>query len=116
VFPRLRSWIFAQKPSVDEIKRPHSHQQIMPSLEEIKEALKIEKVAHFDETGMRVLGKLHWVHVASTLGLTYYDVHERRGQIGMRDIGILPEFTGRAIHDHFKSYLQFKNCLHFRFR
>jgi transposase len=88
------------------------HQQIMPSLEEIKETLKTEKVAHFDETGMRVLGKLHWVHVASTSSLTHYDVHERRGQIGMRDIGILPEFTGRAIHDHFKSYRQFKNCLH----
>jgi len=88
------------------------HQQIMPSLAEIKETLKTEKVAHFDETGMRVFGKLHWVHVASTLGLTYYDVHERRGQIGMRDIGILPEFPGRAIHDHFKSYRQFKNCLH----
>jgi transposase len=88
------------------------HERIMPSLEEIKKLLKTEKVAHFDETGMRVLGKLHWVHVASTSDLTYYDVHERRGQIGMRDIGILPEFTGRAIHDHFKSYLQFRNCLH----
>ncbi len=88
------------------------HQQIEPSLVAIKETLKTEKVAHFDETGMRVLGKLHWVHVASTPGLTYYDVHERRGQIGMSDIGILPEFTGRAIHDHFKSYLQFQNCLH----
>lgn len=88
------------------------HQQIEPSLVEIKETLKTEKVAHFDETGMRVLGKLHWVHVASTAHLTYYDVHEKRGQIGMRDIGVLPEFTGRAIHDHFKSYRQFRNCLH----
>ena len=88
------------------------HQQIMPSLNEIKETLKTEKVVHFDETGMRVLGKLHWVHVASTNSVTYYDVHEKRGQIGMREIGILPEFTGRAIHDHFKSYLQFKSCLH----
>lgn len=87
-------------------------ERIMPALAEIKKLLKTEDVAHFDETGMRVLGKLHWVHVASTSGLTYYDVHERRGQIGMRDIGILPEFTGRAIHDHFKSYGQFRNCLH----
>ena len=88
------------------------HDQVKPSLAEIKAALKMEQVAHFDETGLRVVGKLHWVHVASTPGLTYYDVHERRGQIGMRDIGILPEFTGRAIHDHFKSYGQFSHCLH----
>jgi len=88
------------------------HEQIQPALVDIKESLKTEKVANFDETGLRVLGKWHWLHVASTSGLTYYDVHVRRGQMGMRDIGILPQFTGRAIHDHYKSYFQFKNCLH----
>lgn len=88
------------------------HEQIQPALVDIKERIKTEKVANFDETGLRVLGKLHWLHVASTSGLTYYDVHARRGQIGMRDIGILPYFTGRAIHDHYRSYFQFSDCLH----
>lgn len=88
------------------------HEQIQPTLVDIKEGIKTGKVANFDETGLRVSGKLHWLHVASTSGLTYYDVHVRRGQIGMRDIGILSQFTGRAIHDHYKSYFQFKNCLH----
>ena len=88
------------------------YEQIQPALEDIKESLKAQKVAHFDETGMRVMGKLHWLHVAGTTDLTYYDVHVRRGQIGMRAIGILPQFTGRAIHDHYKSYFQFSNCLH----
>lgn len=88
------------------------HEQIQSALVDIKETIKQEKLAHFDETGMRVMGKLHWLHVASTAGLTYYDVHVRRGQIGMRDIGILPQFTGRAIHDHYRSYFQFSDCLH----
>ena len=88
------------------------HEQIQPTLVDIKEALKQERIAHFDETGMRVMSQLHWLHVASTAGLTYYDVHEKRGQIGMRDIGILPQFKGRAIHDHYRSYFQFRNCLH----
>lgn len=88
------------------------HEQIQPALAEIKETIKTEKVAHFDETGMRVSGQLHWLHVASTSGLTYYDVQVRRGQIGMRAMGILPQFRGRAIHDHFSSYFQFSNCLH----
>lgn len=87
-------------------------QQIQPALSAIKKRFQAKAVAHFDETGMRVLGKLHWVHVASTPDLTYYDVHERRGQIGMRAIGILPKFKGRAIHDHFQSYQQFSHCLH----
>lgn len=87
-------------------------QHIQPALSAIKEALKAKAVAHFDETGLRVLGKLHWVHVASTADLTYYDVQEKRGQIGMHAMGILPEFKGRAIHDHFQSYRQFSHCLH----
>ncbi len=88
------------------------YEQIQPTLAEVKETIKTEKVAHFDETGMRVLGKLHWLHVASTARLTYYGVHVKRGQVGMRDIGILPQFTGRAIHDHYHSYFQFRHCLH----
>ena len=30
----------------------------------------------------------------------------------MRAIGILPAFQGRAVHDHWKSYLAFDNCQH----
>lgn len=85
---------------------------IEPSLAQIKEALIAADVAHFDETGIRVEGKLYWLHGAGTDQLTYYAVHAKRGQIGMKAMGILPQFTGRAIHDHLKSYFQFTNCLH----
>jgi len=30
----------------------------------------------------------------------------------MRDMTILPGFQGRALHDHWHSYLQFENCQH----
>jgi transposase len=86
--------------------------QAEPSLATIKQQLIAADVAHFDESGLRVEGQLNWLHVASTQHLTYYDVHPKRGQAGMKAIGILPEFEGRAVHDHWKSYFTFDNCQH----
>jgi transposase len=69
-------------------------------------------VAHFDETGSSVQGKLHWFHVASTEQVTLYTMHQRRGAAAMEDMGVLPKFSGRAIHDHWKPYFKFKGCSH----
>jgi transposase len=85
--------------------------QTQPSRDSIKEQLIAAAVGQFDESGLRVEGKLHWLHVASTPELTHYHVHPKRGQEGMKAGGILPEFQGRAIHDHWKSYLTF-DCDH----
>lgn len=87
-------------------------EQVEASLKAIQEQLVAAKVAHFDESGLRVEGKLHWLHVASTDNLTRYAVHGKRGREAMDAIGILPQFSGRAVHDHWKSYLTFKNCQH----
>jgi transposase len=87
-------------------------QQIVPTLKSIKEQLIENDVVHFDESGLRVAGQLHWLHLASTPQLTYYHVHRKRGQIGMAAGEILPHFQGQAVHDHWASYLQFDNCQH----
>jgi len=59
-----------------------------------------------------VNGKLWWLHVACTSGLTYYFVHAKRGTIAMDEMGILPEFEGKAVHDGWKSYEGY-DCEHF---
>jgi transposase len=69
-----------------------------------KQSILNAEVAHFDESGMRVNSQLHWLHVAATGTAVYYTVHERRGQEAMDAAGLLPEFRGHAVHDHWKSY------------
>jgi len=85
---------------------------IAPATAAIKDQLRDAPVVRFDESGRRVAGKLQWLHVASTEDLTDYTVHAKRGQAAMDAAGILPGFTGRGMHDHWKSYLAYTDCTH----
>ncbi len=92
--------------------------EIGKHIEGINEAIKKritlqERVVHFDETGLRLEGKTHWLHTASTEKLTYFQVHRKRGVKGMNAIGILPKFQGYAIHDAWGSYFKYnaRHCL-----
>lgn len=79
----------------------------------IKQGILQSMVAHFDETGIRVFGKLHWLHAACTNLFTYLFVHAKRGKKAMQDIdSVLPEFKNWAVHDCWSSYFKFTNCLH----
>lgn len=81
---------------------------------EVREQLRGSDIVHVDETGARVAGKLHWVHVASTDQLTAYLVHEKRGGAAIDAMGVLPrqddngvlgwDFDGVAVHDGWKPY------------
>ena len=77
----------------------------------IYKALCNADVAHFDETGVRIAGKLHWLHVASTPTLTYYATDPKRGRIALEAIGILAQFHGRSLHDGLPAYTEF-GCRH----
>ena len=70
------------------------------------------KSAHFDESGFRRYGKTEWLHVATTQTHVHYSVHESRGYLAMNAAGILPNFKGIAIHDHWKSYWKYTDCEH----
>jgi transposase len=79
--------------------------------EQIRRAILTSEVVHFDETGIRQQGKLHWLHTAGTKRLTFYGLHARRGTEAMISLGILENYTGCAVHDHWKSYFAF-SCDH----
>jgi transposase len=87
--------------------------KVKPANDAIKKHLTYEEdVECFDETGLRIQGALHWLHVACTRLLTYYETHKKRGKEAMDAIGILPNFTGRAIHDGLKAYFQYPQLQH----
>jgi transposase len=61
---------------------------------------------------MRVDTGLHCLHVASNENLTYYFLHESRGRIAIDEMGILPDYQGYAMHDHWLSYYTYFECIH----
>ena len=70
----------------------------------VKQHIAQADVAGFDETGLRVAGKLHWVHCARTGKYTLITCHSKRGRTGIDDAGVLARFTGVAVHDAWAPY------------
>src|SRR6266849_303482 len=86
--------------------------RLVETEELIKQALRAAEVLGTDETGVRVQGVLHWLHVARTDTLTHYAVHRKRGKAAADAIGILPQFQGIMEHDGYSSYPQYTQCEH----
>ena len=81
-------------------------------VERIRQTVAQLPVAHYDETGWRVAGKLHWLHCACNEQWRYYTVQEKRGQEGISDIGVMPYASGVAVHDFWKLYQKYDNVDH----
>jgi transposase len=62
-------------------------------------------VKHMDETGLRVGGKTQWLHIASTVLLTFYRVSPKRGSL-------MDNVSGIVVHDHWKPYYTLSGVLH----
>jgi hypothetical protein len=73
-------------------------------LDLVKQRITGAEVAGFDETGLRVASKLHWVHCARTGKYTLITCHHKRGREGIDDAGVLSRFTGVAVHDAWAPY------------
>ena len=62
-------------------------------------------VKHMDETGLRVGGKTQWLHIASTVLLTFYRISPKRGSL-------MDNVSGIVVHDHWKPYYTLSGVLH----
>ncbi len=73
--------------------------------------IKHSRAVNFDESGVNIGGTLHWMHSAGTSLLSAYFVHKKRGSEAFDAMGILPDFQGIAIHDHWSAYFKY-TCRH----
>jgi transposase len=71
----------------------------------VRDRVATAPVKHLDETGFRIGGKTQWLHIASTVLLTFYRVAARRGSL-------LDGITGVVVHDHWKPYYTLTGVLH----
>ncbi len=82
-------------------------EQLAPFEAAVIDELRAAPNLHVDESGLRVAGRLHWLHVAATDRLTFYGVHQKRGTAATDDFAILPRYAGRLIHDFWKPYFRY---------
>jgi len=92
-------------------------QQCYKKLEKSEQLIKTKiangDVTHADETGVRVEGKLQWLHTATSSLYTYFFVHEKRGGTALKsDKSILVKITGWLVHDCWGSYFNFMKLKH----
>jgi transposase len=89
-----------------------SYENLEPFERTVRGLLLQAMAVNLDESGARVAGKLHYLHVASTPQLTWYGIHPRRGRVAMDYFDIVPRLRHFVIHDHFKTYFTYTDCLH----
>lgn len=89
------------------------YQALQQSEQEIFLELLKEQAVHFDETGLRANGSLHWLHTSSSDAFTHLFVHKKRGKKALfSDYSLLPFYNQWAVHDCWSSYFGFTDCRH----
>jgi transposase len=115
-FDRLRQTcldLFGQPLSLGTLSQTNAraYHTLDPVDATIVRALIQAAVVNVDESGLRVAGRLHWLHVACTPHLTFYGVHGKRGTEAMDALGVLPHCRRWLVHDHWKPYYKY-DALH----
>jgi transposase len=83
-----------------------------PVMDAIRRKIREGPYLHSDETGMSLLGKIHWLHTASTPDLTCLHVDRHRGEKAMLAMGVLEGYAGFVIHDYLSSYYRIPGIRH----
>lgn len=89
------------------------YEKLEPVEDIIKQKLMLSDVVHADETGLRIEGKLQWLHTATSNLYTYLFVHKKRGTEAIQSSkSILNAINGWLVHDCWHSYFYLNNKKH----
>lgn len=88
------------------------HQKSISYQNEILKELRKERILHVDETGWKINGKRAWLHVIVSEHRAFFIVTEKRKDTEKGPLGILNDYEGCLIHDHYKAYYDLKSCDH----
>lgn len=88
------------------------HEQTKTAVKYIRNKVAQLPLLHCDETGLRVDGKLHWLHCVCDSKWSYYALRDGRGSEDMATIGLLPEYRGILLHDFWRSYFLYDKAEH----
>jgi transposase len=82
------------------------YEMLAPFEDWVKRRLSKALLLHADETGINIGGKRKWLHVVCSTTLTLLMPHDKRGGEAMEAMGVLPNYRGTLVHDHWKPYYQ----------
>lgn len=80
------------------------YEMLAPFEDWAKSELSKALLLHADETGINIGGKRKWLHVVCSATGTLLMPHDKRGGEAMTAMGVLPDYAGILVHDHWKPY------------
>lgn len=92
--------------------RKSASRNLKSFMEELRLSIIKSAAGFFDETGIKVRGIGHWVHVAATSLFSLFALHPKRGRDAHDSMGILAFFKGILHRDDYHSYHNYPDALH----
>jgi transposase len=93
-------------------KLTHGGTRAGPLAKAIKQAVRASEFIHNIETRLSINGKLHWLHTASPLTLTWLHIDPDRGENALRTMGVLQDCCGIVIYDYLSAYYRIEELSH----
>lgn len=88
------------------------HEKSYDTRRKILEDITNQDIVHVDETGFRVNTSMYWVHTITNNAGSHINQTKKRGDKENGPVGLLEQFEGVAVHDHFRAYQDLKKCVH----